>query len=48
MAAQNKNISAGYSRTPLAKKLGIKEGSVVFAAKAPANYQTLLVTNSLH
>jgi hypothetical protein len=35
-------MSAGYSGTPLAKKLGIKEGTVVFAAKSPANYQTLL------
>jgi hypothetical protein len=33
---------AGYSGTPLAKKLGIKEGYTVFAANAPANYTELL------
>ena len=29
---------AGYSSTPLAKKLGIKEGSVVRIVNEPANY----------
>lgn len=33
---------AGYSGTPLAKKLGIKEGFKVFAAGAPANYRELI------
>ena len=32
----------GYSGTPLAKKLGIKEGFRVFVAAAPGNYLTLL------
>jgi Protein of unknown function (DUF3052) len=35
-------MTAGYSGTPLAKKLGIKEGYTVFAANAPANYMELL------
>ncbi len=33
---------AGYSGTPLAKKLGIKEGSRVCAKDAPENYTALL------
>jgi hypothetical protein len=33
---------AGYSETPLAKKLGIKEGFKVFLVKAPARYRSLL------
>jgi hypothetical protein len=33
---------AGYSDTPLAKKLGIKEGCKVFLVKAPAHYRALL------
>ncbi len=33
---------AGYSGTPLAKKLGIKPGSTVFAVGAPADYAALL------
>lgn len=33
---------AGYSGTPLAKKLGIKDGSKVLAVNAPENYQDLL------
>ena len=33
---------AGYSGTPLAKKLGIKEGSVVATVNQPANYLELL------
>jgi hypothetical protein len=33
---------AGYSDTPLAKKLGIKEGFKVFLVKAPAEYRALL------
>jgi hypothetical protein len=33
---------AGYSGTPLAKKLGIKPGSALFAVAAPAHYDELL------
>ena len=33
---------AGYSGTPLAKKLGIKAGFTVFASGAPADYASLL------
>src|SRR6478672_3995550 len=33
---------AGYSGTPLAKKLGIKEGSSVVALGAPDGYRDLL------
>jgi len=33
---------AGYSGTPLAKKLGIREKSVVLPVNAPANYRELL------
>jgi hypothetical protein len=33
---------AGYSETPLAKKLGIKQGFKVFLVKAPAQYRALL------
>lgn len=33
---------AGYSGTPLAKKLGIKAGSRLFAAGTPPNYATLI------
>jgi hypothetical protein len=33
---------AGYSGTPLAKKLGLKAGSVLFVSDAPANYRKLL------
>ena len=35
-------MPAGYSGTPLAKKLGIKEGHVVLALGAPADYEELL------
>jgi hypothetical protein len=34
---------AGYSGTALAKKLGIKVGSRVFARGAPSNYKKLLI-----
>ena len=34
--------TAGYSGTPLAKKLGIGAGHRVWLAQAPANYQTLV------
>lgn len=34
---------AGYSGTPLAKKLGIKPGTAVCAVNAPDNYRDLLV-----
>ena len=33
---------AGYSGTPLAKKLGIKEGFRVLAVGAPTSYRALL------
>lgn len=33
---------AGYSGTPLAKKLGIKEGTKLFAVHPPAHYRQLL------
>lgn len=33
---------AGYSGVPLAKKLGIKEGSRIFAVAAPKHYRELL------
>jgi len=32
----------GYSGTPLAKKLGIKQGHAVHTVGAPPNYQALL------
>jgi hypothetical protein len=35
-------MTAGYSGTPLAKKLGIKEGMTVVALGAPENYAELL------
>lgn len=35
-------MTAGYSGTPLAKKLGIKPGTVVVAIDAPDNYRSLL------
>ncbi len=35
-------MTAGYSGTPLAKKLGIKEGMTVVAVNAPDNYPELL------
>jgi hypothetical protein len=34
--------TAGYSGTPLAKKLGIKPAFTIFAVHAPADYQSLL------
>jgi hypothetical protein len=33
---------AGYSGTPLAKKLGLKEGCRLFLSAAPANYPRLI------
>ncbi|HZF17011.1 MAG TPA: DUF3052 family protein [Steroidobacteraceae bacterium] len=33
---------AGYSGTPLAMKLGIREGSELYAVGAPSNYRKLL------
>ena len=30
--------TSGYSKTPLAKKLGIKEGAVVLLVNKPSNY----------
>ena len=35
-------MPAGYSGTPLAKKLGIKPGMRVVALRAPTNYRQLL------
>ena len=35
-------MTTGYSGTPLAKKLGIKEGVTVYAIDAPDNYESLL------
>lgn len=35
-------MTAGYSGTPLAKKLGIKEGSTIFPVDPPENYADLL------
>jgi hypothetical protein len=35
-------MSAGYSGTPLAKKLGIKEGMTVLAVDAPVHYSELV------
>jgi hypothetical protein len=37
-----KKAAAGYSKSPLAKKLGIAEGSKVFAKNSPAAYAQLL------
>ena len=35
-------MTAGYSGTPLAKKLGIREGSNILAVGEPGDYQSLL------
>jgi len=35
-------MTAGYSGTPLAKKLGIKEGFTVYTVNAPQNFATLI------
>lgn len=35
-------VTAGYSGTPLARKLGIKEGSTVLLIEAPENYPSLV------
>ncbi|MCD9021892.1 hypothetical protein [Cohnella silvisoli] len=35
-------MSAGYSGTPLVKKLGIKEGNIICIINEPANYWELL------
>lgn len=35
-------MASGYSGTPLAKKLGFKEGSTVCAVNAPSDYGNLL------
>lgn len=37
-------MTAGYSGTPLAKKLGIKEGFKILAVAEPNNYKDLLAT----
>jgi hypothetical protein len=36
---------AGYSQTPLFKKLGIKDGMVLFAINAPEDYGALLAVD---
>ena len=35
-------MTTGYSGTPLAKKLGIKEGCTVYTIGAPDNFESLL------
>lgn len=35
-------MDAGYSGTPLAKKLGVKEGARVALVRAPAGFESLL------
>jgi hypothetical protein len=35
---------AGYSDTPLVKKLGIKEGFKIFLVNAPPDYRALTVS----
>jgi len=35
-------VTAGYSGTPLAKKLGIKSSFTIFVDGAPANYNSLV------
>jgi hypothetical protein len=35
-------VTAGYSGTPLAKKLGVKEGSSLLAVNPPGDYEDLL------
>lgn len=40
-------VSTGYSRTPLVKKLGLKEGQVVAVLDAPALLSTGLVDNKV-
>jgi hypothetical protein len=42
MATRPSSATAGYSGTPLAKKLGIKPGSRVHVAGAPKGYRTWL------
>lgn len=39
---------AGYSLSPLVKKLGIKENSLIFTGKAPTNYFALLEADLTH
>ena len=34
-------MTVGYSETPLARKLGIKEGSSALLIEAPAGYKSL-------
>ena len=42
MAFTRKKLMAGYSGTPLAKKLGIKPGTKVLALNAPRDYRALI------
>jgi hypothetical protein len=42
MGQEREPIVAGYSGTPLAKKLGIKPGTVLHAVHAPDDYAALL------
>lgn len=39
---KHRKMSAGYSGTPLAKKLGIKDGFTVLTIDAPDNYRELV------
>src|SRR5258707_1028665 len=41
-ASPGRKTMAGYSGTPLARKLGIKEGGRVFAVGAPRDYLELV------
>ena len=38
----SESMTAGYSGTPLAKKLGIKPGMQMYVVAAPANYSALV------
>ena len=42
LAGESERMTAGYSGTPLAKKLGIKPGTVLLPVHAPVNYLALI------
>jgi hypothetical protein len=42
LGGENNRMTAGYSGTPLAKKLGIKPGTVLLPVHAPTNYLALI------
>ena len=42
-AAPEPRATAGYSGTPLPKKLGIREGTAVFLRRPPAGFERMLV-----